>query len=479
VLGNSIQNKGAGVFEIAGERYNFSTGDSIHALARIFNITNVGTFKFRFEVLRNGVYYKEWQSQEYRPGGAWWAETYSWHNFGQMAIGSYQIRTYISLNGQSWVHRDTKNFSVGGPSYNAPAYYNPNYVAPVNQPYNYYYNPSPSYNPPYSPGNYNPNPGYYYGYTYHEPVYSHGYTKLGTDVRNTHSWYYQIVNERNLYDTNENIYVLTQLRDIQYVDRFRLKFEVYRDNKTKYKTHESPWYYPRGDLWKENYNSYKLGKMPEGDHEVRVYIRINDDNYRRIYVKDFEVDRDYLDDYYDDAVDYHYDYTYVGSRVDQIGPYDYRMADPGSHFDEDDYIRVMTRLSDMRYVDKFRVKHVLYKDDRSISTKEGAWQYPRRNWWQFNYTISDFGRLLKDDDYEVKTYVRINDKAYKYVGSREFSIDDDYYNYNYSYNYNSGYNYNSNYNQTYNYNYQPSYPYGYNNTYYPIGWSDPGGQYMY
>lgn len=456
VLGANVAHRGGAVYEIVNAKEHFTIDESVFALTRIFNITKVDAFRIRHELYnRGGGLYRAEETPAYYPRRNWWAETYAYNDFGRLPSGDYEVRVLISIDGGGYQHRDTKYFNVSS-GYNQP-YYSDNYSYSDN----YYYNaPSPhpayttpaGYNPPYyySPPSYS---GNYYNYDsncnsnyYPRQIYSYSWTHIGTGVRRTGIYSYEIVNSRVNFNRDEDVHVLTKIANIEGIDRFRIKHEIYRSGGTHYRTNEAPIQYPGRSLWQYNYTAVNFNKIPAGDYEVRVYISIDGGRYASLGKKNFSVagktqdywyDRDkcrydwrYCDNRYrDDREEYYYGWTQFGTGYEKNSGDSYAIKNPKTTFFTNEKVIALTKISGIRGLDRFRVRHKLYKNNGSslYRTLEGSEQQPNDGYWAVNYTKIDYGSLAADD-YIVKVYISIDGNDYKYLDSKNFTVQGRYYN---------------------------------------------------
>lgn len=404
VLGTNVRHVSGHLHEIVNQKTSFSTDESVFVLTRIYNILNVDKFKFRHEVYyKGGGKYREFYSPEYYPYGNWWAETYSWNDFGKLPAGSYEIRAYMSLDNSSYKHLETKSFTVSG-----------DYYSDAN--YQYY----PSYN------------------NYGVSRYEYKHTHTGTGVSG-----YSITNRRACFNKYDNLYVLTKLAEIDNVDHFRVKHELYR-NGSYYKRQESAVQRPYDKHWNDYFYWSNFGRLSAGSYEVRVYVSIEGGSYKyhktmRIYHGD-----GYCDNYYhSDSYRYNYDWSDTDTGVKHVSGYIYKVDRAKTTFNSQENVVVLTKLSKISGINNFRVRHKLYQNGRVLKKEiTSQIRFPRNNYWEYNYTHGNFGKLPAGR-HKIKIFISINGGTYRQIGEKSIRVVDSYYyNNNYPYNQEYGFSYN-------------------------------------
>lgn len=410
VTGSGIHNAGNNVYEIVGQKNSFRTDENVYFLTRIFNITHVGHFKFK-HVVSGGSYYKEIYSHDFWPNRNWWAEVYYYNSINGLSAGNYELKTYISVDNEAYRYLDTRTFSV------AVDYYNNNY----GNPYGYDYNYQPDYyNYQYQAANY-----------YDSENYQFKWLKTGKGVRNYDSYKYEIVNETDYFSASEDLYSLVYLSNIKNADRFQVKFELYR-NGNFYKRNEVPTAYPRNQFWEYNYSWANLGKVPNGEYEIRAYISLNGGSFRHLTSRKIQVGYgggDYGQDCAYGCPSYHgikqiaykYNWSKFDTNVKFLGNYIYDVNADRNIFYTDENVKVLTRIYDIRNIEYFQIRHKLYRNDALKQTKTSDKRQPAGQYWKYNYYDSDFGRL-EAGDYTVKAYISVEGGSYKILGERNFTV---------------------------------------------------------
>lgn len=419
VLGTNINNYGSYVYEIVNEKNNFYSGEEVYSLTRIFNINDANSFQYRTELLKSGRLVKNWHSQTFYPNRAWWAENYVWNNYGRLADGDYELRVYIRVDNGPDRQIDIKSFTAGAryggeiPFYQ-PSSYPSDYICP---------NSSASCN------DYN-----YYQSSYYGINYRYSWTHTGPYILNTYSWHYSVPNPRSNFAGNENISVLTRISDIRGIDHFRVKHELYLNKDRLYRRVEGPVYYPRGTSWSENYTRADFGSVPAGQHRIKIYISINGGAYRALGTKLINVrDNRYrysrYDSYrnFDREASYRYNWTNVDNTINYAAQYDYRAPSSGREFYTDESIKLMTRISDLRYIDRYKIKFNMFRDDSTSVYKERTSneRKPNYNYDEYDYASVDFGKISKGS-YRVKIYISVDGKSYKYLDTVNFTVRERY-----------------------------------------------------
>lgn len=398
VLGGGVEHKGTYVYAIQNQKNVFNSNESVYILSRVFNIHDINNFQFKHEVYSGNSLRKTIYSAVYYPNRSWWAETYAWNDMGIFSVGEYTVRTSISVDGYSFQLLDTERFQVTGSYYNN--YYNDDYN------------------------------------------YVHGWTHTGKGIWNRSENNYELVDVGESFSSKDSIYLLTKLNDLRNVDTFHLKYDVYFDGTGFYKSVKSS-VQEIDDYRVDDYYVWgSVGALPQGHHKIIVEISINNGRYVKIADKDVYVnyynnynytnynyyDRadcdnygycntntNYNGNYYNDG---YYDYRYTGDF-----DYDYEIQDFKNVFFENEDVMITTKISNIRGVDTLKVKHELYDDNklkkRKITTKN--LDYRGLNVY---YATANFGDLSEGDDYKIKVYIKVNDKDYKYLGSKKIEVEE-------------------------------------------------------
>lgn len=467
VLGTGIKHVNGFTYEILNQKSSFNVDDSVVVLTRIYKINQVDAFKIKHEIYwRNSSgSYRELYSPTYWPRGNWWAETYIWNDFGRLPEGDYELRVLLSINGGEYQHLDTKQFNVGG-------YYNYNNGYNNNNNNNYYYDQN-YYNDQNNNNNYNANyyndintgNSYYSGdnydyYNYRRTNYDYNWTNAGTSIRDIGNGDYEVVNGKLDFKYEEPVSVLTKLANIDGIQKLRIKQELYLYGNRYYRSNESPEQKIDNSYWRKYYFWTNFGKIPAGYHEVRIYISYNGGRYTEVDKKHISVGqvRDaYYNNRYDYRSDYRYDGTYMDNSVDHVSGYIYQVDNPKTEFTTNERVMVLTKVTNIRGIDSFRIKHELWRDGNSLERSlEAPMQYPRYNYWEYNYSWNDFGYVTAGN-YHLRVLISINGSEYKYLDTKYITVTGQNNNVNYNYDWTkTGTNIN-------NQNYQPNYNYGYQN----------------
>ncbi len=446
VFGPGINQTGQYVYEIQGQKNRFSVGESPFFLTRIFNITNVTSFSFKHEIRGAGVY-REFYSDYYTPNKNWWAEIYYWKEIGQLPAGTYETKIYLNIDNEGYKLRDTKNFTVEN-TYSYSPYYSDSYQNQNYVPYNYNYN--------YDYNNYN-------NYSYNQPYYiepqhySYNWTHTGKNIRKTGDYSYELVSQATEFSTSEDVYALAYLTDIRGIDSFAIKFEVWRDGGSLQKTNEVPKLWPHRENWAYNYSWGNLGKLSQGVYQIKTYIQLDGGYYRYLNSQQINVGRvlsgyenryqdnrfsdrnDYRDrDNYRDVESYKYEYTKFGTDVKNDGGYDYSVVDSKTTFYTDEDIKALTRVSEIRGIEKFRIKYKVYLENTLKREYTASEQTPNRNRWNYNYSSYNFGKMTTAGSYTVKVFISVDGGTYKLLDTKTLTVKEKSTRYNY-YDYNRDY----------------------------------------
>jgi hypothetical protein len=259
---------------INNERYNFRTTENIYTLIRLEKLQNINSFRIKQEIYNrsNNSYVRNSESNIYRPYDNYWAESYIENNLGRLSSGEYYVKTSIKINNEAYKFLEQRNFSVDNNNYN---------------------------------NNYDSN--YNYSGTYSD-----------NNLRHDGGYVYSLDNPKTNFKTNENVVVLTKLSEIRNVNTLQIKHEFFQDGRNRYKTLVSPVRNPNGAYWEYNYSYNNFGTMPEGNHTIKVFIKINNGNWKQIDTVSVNITKygSTSNNYYNN---YNSNYIYDGTKTgDQI-----------------------------------------------------------------------------------------------------------------------------------------------------------------
>lgn len=414
VLGKGVEQFPGGYNRIVGESNSFNTRENIYALSRVFNITDVQSFQIKHELYRNGVYYKDYYSEYYRPGGRWWAETYAWNNMGNLPSGNYSLKVYSRKGNSAFdFHREV--------------FFN------VAKDYNNYYQP------------YNNYLGLNFNFVD---------TYVGTGVRDMGIYVYEIVNQKENFFHNEPLYVIGRLAEIRGIERFKMKYDLYL-NGAQYKTLYSWEQKPNYEYWPYNYTWVNFGNLPVGIYSLQTSININGGSYVMLNTKTINVYDAYCRDYWyfhknycwnrdymwtdfgnnkelDYGNEFRYEWTKIGTEYKWSAWYEYQPhISEKSNFSSGDRLSVLTKIDNTEILSNYQIRHELWrgnKIEKIIESEKIHINYSSKGkeyfWSNFNY--------LYPGSYQLKVLVRTNDTPYKIMDSKYLQVD--YGNYSYSYN---------------------------------------------
>ncbi len=395
-MGSGTRQTGSWSYEISDEKYSFSTDESVFALTRIFDITNVSNFQFKYEI--RGATTRDAYSPIYRPNRSWWAEIWYWDEFGPLPAGNYTLAAFVSLDGGSFRHLETKKFNVGGEN---------NYDSRYE--YDSLYSPCAN------------------------PDYKFEWSKVGRNVRSAGTHVYEIEGETASFRNNEDIYVLAKNSQISGVDTFRLKFEAYKGGRL-IKSNEVPTLNPNCSLWSYNYSWNNLGRLASGQYEIRTYMKVNNGSYRLMSTKAINVGANatkksdstaaQIKPIYRTVNPYQFDYAWTAAddKVNFEGNYKYSLKDPRTVFASNEDVRVLTKLSNMKNIRSFRIRHELHKDGVMVQKTESSDRVPNSRYWEYNYTESNFGKLASGN-YEVRVFISVEKKPWDYLDTKLIRVE--------------------------------------------------------
>jgi len=403
VMGSGVRQTGRYAYEISGEKNSFSANESPYFLTRIFNITDVDRFQFKHHI-RGNSYNREIYSPVYNPGNKWWSEIYYWDELGKLPAGNYDIQSFVSVNGGYFQLEKTVSFSV----YSGDSYYGA--VSGQTS-----FRPADSYS-------------YFYA---QEQNYSFNWTHIGKNVRKTGQYSYEIDSQANTFTNNEDVYALAKISNISGVDNFQVKFDVYTNGNRYTKTNEVGKLWPHGQVWADNYSWANLGKLANGYYEIRTSISVNGGAYTRVNTQTINVGSQYRrgergvrregrrENSY--RPEYNFDWTHVNTKINNLGTSKYDMADRSGDFYNNEDIKALTKLSNIRNIGYFQVKLDLYQDGTFKREYLAVSQKPDGKSWGYNYTQSDLGQL-SEGDYILKAYVSVDGSSFQFVGHKNFTV---------------------------------------------------------
>ncbi len=273
-VGTQARNIGSWRWQLNSDKSSFTTGDRIVAMTALKNIRYTDQFQVKHEIYQGSrLVYSKISPIQY-PHGAYWEGNYAWADFGTLPSGSYQVKSYVSVNGGSYSYLTAKTISVSGAT-------NANYCRD-NRCY-------PNYKE-----------AYHYDWTYAD-----------YNVRQISTYNFTVDNPKTSFYTDERVMVLTKLTALSGIDTFRVKQELYRDN-TMIKNLISTTRTPHYQYWDYNYTQADYGLLPAGSYSVKAYIQINDGSYRYLGSQSFTVKAryNYQYSYHPDSYNYNNDNNY-------------------------------------------------------------------------------------------------------------------------------------------------------------------------
>ena len=392
VFGLGVNETRQNVNEIVKESNYFYDNQSIYFLTRIFAIDSVDKFQFRHEVQdQNGRVVKRFDSRVFAPQRYFWPEVYHWDVIHSLPGGEYQMKVYIRMDEQAFRLHDTKTIQVISGQYNgqraaagASQYQDNNYYA---------YGQS---------GQYCSYCGRYICQP--KPGYKLVWTRTGRDVYNTSGYEYAFRQEKNVFDQNEPVSVMTKLTDISQVESFQIKHEVLLNGRRFYDSKISPVKKPDYDFWYVNYSDTYFNRLPSGQHTINTLISLNGGAFQKIgstvvTVKGAQVQRDVI---------------CAGSGQGDNGAC--VNIDQKSVFQSYENVIVVTNFSRLSGLDSLTVRHDLYRrgDSQPFLSKEVPTQYPNGSYWGRVHLASDFGRLVAGD-YEVRVQLSVDGNSFREI----------------------------------------------------------------
>ncbi len=271
-MGSGTRQIGQWEYEITHEKYNFSVNESVFALTRIFNITDINNFQFKYEI--RGVNNKDAFSPLYHPNRNWWAEIWYWDEFGPLPSGQYSLQTLIAVDGGEFKHYDTKYFQVNGADNNFTSFFR------------------------------------------HNHHYAYVHTQTDTAINYQGHYRYTAVHPHNKFVYGDDIKVLSRLSDIKNIDYFKIRHELHKNGKFIKKI-ESSERRPRGNYWEYNYTQSDFGELAPGAYEIKIYLSIEGGIWKQLDSKNIFIEKQNFGEY-------NYNWTQIGTDFDYpFYSYDY------------------------------------------------------------------------------------------------------------------------------------------------------------
>jgi len=447
VLGSSVEQFQGGYNRIVNTKTVFSDGEQVHALTRVFNILNINTFQIKHQLFKDGNYVHDFYSTEYSPKRQWWAESYAWNNLGKLAAGNYKLRVYISVDHEAYQFYRDVVFVVSG---------NTNYVQG-----NDYIQNLPIATPIYH--------DYGNRYLQEQPNYNFNFvwTHTGSDVRDLGQYMYEVVNRKDTFNENERLFVVGKLVDIRGIERFKMKYDLYL-NSTFYKTLSSYEQKPMGNYWKYNYTSVNFERVPAGHYTLKTSVSINGGAFTTLNTKSitvYQVYSDYRSGNYFVDYDagrylpelnnsnnnyYFYDNRYQPNRDFRRTRYDdrrtiynylkmttgvgtirtssgacgssYRIQSAKNIFSSSENVKVVTEI-ELTNARRVEVRHDLHLNNSGSVSKSLNVNTTcnNNNYKSITLFYSDFGRLQRGD-HRIKSYIKIDNGAWKYLNYKNVKV---------------------------------------------------------
>jgi hypothetical protein len=394
VFGTGIKDAGHSRYEIVNQKSDFTKNESVYVLTRIFNISKVNEFQFKFQLIkRDGSVKSELYSPLYQPRGNWWAETYAWHNFGKLEKNNYDLKIYININNEGYKYIDHKDLAVdGGYEYDNYNYYD-----------NYYYYEEDEYDSNYFPIN-------------NDAKYEYNWSHAGTDVEGYGYYKFKIINQRTEFEKNQNVFILTKLANIKNIREFKIKHELYLHGNDRSTVNESILFRPDRRNWEYNYTWNNFGKLPNGQHTIKVFIKIDNGSYKQIGSISIKVGKE------SDHIKYNFNWTKTDININYLGDGIYDVANNKSSFSTSENVKVLTKLSGIRGVDSFQVRHELKNTNGGLYKRlDSGVQRPEYRVWENYFSQNDFGKVSAGD-YRLETYVKFNDGDFVKINTRDINV---------------------------------------------------------
>ncbi len=273
--GAGIINRGGGRYQILREDTEFGRDDVVNALTKISNIKGVDSIQIKHELVRQGGgVVKASVSGEKRLGYAQTGEYYAYSNLGRLDTGTYDLKTYIRLNGGSYTYLNTRTFTVTGARY-------------------------------------------------YDPYYRYGWTKTDDGINHPYGYTYEMPAPKSDFFTDEDMIVLTSISNIRGIDYFTIRHAILkRGSGELVRELDARTQYPHYQNWPYSHSYNNFGKLPAGDYDIRVYVSVNGGGYRQLDTKQISVKERYAYSrydygYYGGSYGY-YDqprYDYAGTRT--------------------------------------------------------------------------------------------------------------------------------------------------------------------
>ncbi len=390
-MGAGTRQTGQWEYEITNEKYDFSTNESVFALSRIFAITNISTFQFRYEI--RGNVNRDMLSPVYRPNKSWWAEIWYWDEFGKLPAGNYSLNAMISVDGAAFKKLEAKTFRVtGSNNYDSTFEYNNNYNSCQN------------------------------------PSYEYQYMQTGKSVRSLGAYAYEMQNQSNTFYSNEEVYAMVNNTHIKGVTTFKIKFELFVNGRL-YKTNELNELFPNCQIWAYNYSWTNFGPLTAGEYTIKSSIKFNKGAYSTLSSKNISVVSNYVQPAFynnprpntNNNAQYGYNWTQLSTMGYYDGYYRYTTSNPRTYFGSNEEVQVLTRVSGIYNVNSFKIRHELSRDGNFVSKIESPERYVNYKYMEYNLTQSNFGRLGAGN-YDIRVFISTDGGAWQYLDTKSITV---------------------------------------------------------
>lgn len=243
-------------------------------------------------------------------------------------------------------------------------------------------------------------------------IYDSTVTGLGVEQVGTNQ--YQIISRKTTFTSAESVWVLSKLTNIQGINTFRLRHDILTNGTTLYRSLFSPTYYPNNSFWSVTYSWNEFGRLPAGNHLVKVYISVNGGTYQEVDSKSIIVIAS--------QPHYSYDYTKTGTGVEPAGGFDHRIVGEKTTFITTESVWVLTKLSDIYSLGAFRLRHDILTSSSTLYRSLLSPTYsPNQNFWATTYSWNEFGPLPADN-YQIKIYLSLDGGVFQEIGSMGITV---------------------------------------------------------
>lgn len=234
-------------------------------------------------------------------------------------------------------------------------------------------------------------------------IYQYKGSVLGTGVKEKGNYSYEMKGQKNVFRTDEDVWVMSRLAAINGPKIFQFRDEVHLQDGRLFKRLYSPEYRPNGKYWANTYSWNKLGRIPAGNHKVKIYLSVNGGDYRLMETENLYI--------------INAQKAVLGEKIFRTD-YRYDVVSQKTEFRSDEDIYAVTKLSSLRNVRSLKVRNKIVAGNELISTAmTELTSFPE----SMAYVVNRFDELMPGS-YTLITDVSANGDAYVRKGSQDIRV---------------------------------------------------------